>query len=256
MTAAASTPPSRAGTPRYKGANNGLEADCRPGRSASASSVSLDPLSDRATSMLIRRTLCSQQLKDKGRDAQPPIEELLPPLTSHNDVDLQLYAFLAIIMREYVQSWYGKITNDETFVGEIVAIIAHCTRALEQRIKRLDLKSLLLDEIPDLLDRHATAHRTAYQSAARGYLQVDPNEVYHSICPLPALSPVPRADDPTTSALQDENETAYRQLLVQAVLAILLPTEDLENPYLTAIVSQILSELIIGNTVAKKASQP
>jgi hypothetical protein len=56
--------------------------------------------------------------------------------------------------------------------------------------------------------------------------------------------------------LQQENEATYRQLLVQAVLAILLPTEDLENPCLTALVEQILSELIIGNVIAGKASQP
>lgn len=115
-----------------------------------------DPLSDRATLNLIRRTLCPQHLGDKGRDAQPTIQELLPPLTSRNDVDLQLYAFLAIIMREFVQSWYSKITTDETFVPEILRIIAHCTTALEQRFRNLDLESLLLDEIPELLDRHTT----------------------------------------------------------------------------------------------------
>jgi len=48
----------------------------------------------------------------------------------------------------------------------------------------------------------------------------------------------------------------YRQLLVHAVLAILLPTEDLENGCLTALVGQILSELIIGNSVANKLSEP
>jgi splicing suppressor protein 51 len=85
-----------------------------------------------------------------------PIDELLPPLTSRNDVDLQLYAFLAIIMREFVQSWYSKITSDENFVSEILHIIAHCSRALEQRCRKIDLESLLLDEIPDLLDKHIT----------------------------------------------------------------------------------------------------
>lgn len=56
--------------------------------------------------------------------------------------------------------------------------------------------------------------------------------------------------------LQRENERAYRQLLVRAVLAILLPTEDLENPCLTSLVGEILSETIIGNVIANKASQP
>ncbi len=114
---------------------------------------SADALSERATLFLIRRTLCSQ-LGDKGRSTPAPIDEILPPLTSSNDVDLQLYAFIAIIIRDFVQTWYSKITPDQVFVEEIVKIIAHCTRALEQRLRKVDLESLLFDELPELLDVH------------------------------------------------------------------------------------------------------
>ncbi|KEY70227.1 hypothetical protein S7711_04336, partial [Stachybotrys chartarum IBT 7711] len=216
-----------------------------------------DPLSDRVTAALVRRTLCPQQLKaDKGRDAQTPIEDLLPPLTSRNDVDLQLYAFLAIILRDFVQSWYGRITTDETFVAEVVHVIAHCTRALEQRFRKLDLEGLVLDEIPELLDRHVTAYRISRQPGTQPPLAVEPNEVYHSLHPLPYMYPVPRPDDPASISAQQANEKDYRQLLVQGVLALLLPTEDLENPCLTSLVGQIFSELIIGNVIANKAAQP
>lgn len=85
---------------------------------------------------------------------------------------------------------------------------------------------------------------------------MNPRQVYHALCPLPHLSPVPQPGDEKSVEEQKENEAAYRQLLVQAVLAILLPTEDLENPCLTAIVGQIFSELIVGNIIAGKASQP
>lgn len=87
-------------------------------------------------------------------------------------------------------------------------------------------------------------------------MEVDPREAYHALCPLPHLAPVPHPDDPATISDQKENEALYRQLLVRGVLAILLPTEDLENPCLTALVEQIFSELIIGNVIANKASQP
>jgi hypothetical protein len=87
-------------------------------------------------------------------------------------------------------------------------------------------------------------------------VDANPRDVYHALCPLPFLSPVPHKGDSAALAEQLENERAYRQLLVEAVLSILLPTEDLENPCLTAIVGQIFSELIIGNTIANKAAQP
>ena len=87
-------------------------------------------------------------------------------------------------------------------------------------------------------------------------VKINPQEVYHSLCPLPQLSPVPDPGDPDSISAQLENEEAYRQLLVESILTILLPTEDLENPCLTALVGQIFSELIIGNIIAKKVSQP
>ena len=119
--------------------------------------------------------LCPQQLADKGRATPTPIEELLPPLTSRNDVDLQLYAIIAIIVRDFVQNWYNKITPDEAFVAEIVQIIAHCTRALEQRLRKVDLESLLFDEIPELLDNHV-----------QGMLILSPSPVPCHVCPVHA----------------------------------------------------------------------
>lgn len=116
-----------------------------------ARSISTGPthVSRKATSALIRRVLCSH-----AHDKDQPINELLPPLTSSNDVDLQLYAIIAVVVKDLVQSWYGKITPDQTFVDEVVKIIAHCTRALESRLRTVDLEGLILDEIPALAERH------------------------------------------------------------------------------------------------------
>ncbi|KAM4060220.1 PXA domain-containing protein [Hirsutella rhossiliensis] len=254
---ASSAVPSRAGTPRLKpSASAPLDPRPLPANRRTSRPPTTDPLSDRATQALIRRTLCPQQSRDKGRDAPPPIHDLLPPLTSRNDVDLELYAFLAIILRDFVQSWYGNITADESFVAEIVHIVAHCSRALEQRLRKLDLESLVFDELPEVLDQHVAAYRAAHRPAAQPPLAIDPHQAYHSLWPLPLLSPVPDPGDAVTAAEQRENEAAYRQLLVQAVLAVLLPTEDLENPCLTALVGQIFSELIIAGVLVNKAAQP
>lgn len=106
-------------------------------------------VSHRATAAFIRRILCPHA-HDKDRS----IDGLLPPLTSSNDVDFQLYAIIAVVVKDLVQTWYGKITPDQTFVEEIVNIIAHCTRALESRLRNVDFECLILDEIPALVARH------------------------------------------------------------------------------------------------------
>lgn len=109
-------------------------------------------VSDKATAALVRRVLCP--LSHGGHADLRPLDELLPPLTSSNEVDLQLYAIIAIVVKDLISSWYGKITPDQSFVEEVVRIIAHCTRDLEQRLRRLDVGDILLDEVPALVERH------------------------------------------------------------------------------------------------------
>ncbi|KAI9931861.1 hypothetical protein MW887_010445 [Aspergillus wentii] len=185
----------------------------------------IDAASEKATVNLIRRVLCPQTGNYGGSTPQP-LEELLPPLTSSNDVDRQLYALIAIIIREFVYSWYSKITSDQVLVNEVLQVIAHCTRALEQRLRQIDVAQVILDEIPALVETH-----------------------------IACLSPVPDPSDTETIAQQCENEALYRQLLVHGTLAVLLPTEDLENVCMQTIVGDVLADLIIGNGVDGKVSE-
>ncbi|MCJ1478347.1 hypothetical protein MMC13_007025 [Lambiella insularis] len=210
-------------------------------------------VSDKATSTLIRRVLCPQG-RTNLTDTQP-IDELLPPLTSSNDVDLQLYAIIAIVVKEFVYSWYGKITPDQGFVEEVVRIFAHCTRAVEQRIRRVDIESLALDEIPQLIEGHVNAFRASHQPFYPPSIAVVPRRVYHTLVPHPAFSPMPNVSEPTTAEEQSQNESAYRQLLVQGALAVLLPTEDLENACLRILVADVMGEMILGNGIGGKACQ-
>lgn len=67
---------------------------------------------------------------------------------------------------------------------------------------------------------------------------------------------MPSEADAATILEQRENEAHWRQLLVQGVLAVLLPTEDLENACLRALVGEIVSEMIIGGGVSNKVCEP
>jgi len=109
--------------------------------------------SEKATATLIRRILGPQTGVD-ARSSPKSIEDILPPLTSSNEVDLQLYAIIATIIKDFVQIWYSKITPDHDFIDEVMQIIAHCTRAIEQRLRRIDVEELIFDEIPALVEAH------------------------------------------------------------------------------------------------------
>lgn len=187
-------------------------------------------------------------------------------------MDLQLYAIIAVVVKDLVYSWYGKITPDQGFVEEVVRIIAHCTRALESRLRTVDLEALILDEIPELIEVHiqgrrvqaqcaeavanrAAAYRVSRQSQQLPPLLTDPHVVYHDIIPHPALSPVPNAAVPSTATEQQEHEAEYRQLLVQGALAVLLPTEDLENACLRTLVADVIADSILGSSIGGKVCE-
>ncbi|KAK4507643.1 hypothetical protein PRZ48_001378 [Zasmidium cellare] len=205
-----------------------------------------------ATIAYIKKILCSRPpTADTDSDAptrsveDASLEELLPPLTSSNEVDIQLYALIAVILSNFVQTWYNRITPDQQFVSEIVQIIAHCTRGLEQRLRKVDLESLLLDEVPDLLATHVKAIKTCRASRIGTPTARELRLRYHALNPHVALEPLPLDDD--TARKQQENETAWCLLLVNRVLPLLLPPEDLQNPCLDVLVSEVFSELIFRN---------
>lgn len=123
-----------------------------------------EPTSERATLALIRRTLVADGSHGSDSRATPtPIDGVLPPLTSSNEVDVQLYAIVAIVIKDFVNSWYSKITPDQAFVEEVIQIIAHCSRALEQRIREIDMTELILDEIPALVERHIAGENDVWE---------------------------------------------------------------------------------------------
>jgi len=100
------------------------------------------------------------------------------------------------------------------------------------------------------------AYHTAHsQDDYRTLLGVTPREIYHTLQPHPALSPIPEESNPLTIRDQAANEAAYRQLLFEGVLTHLLPPEDLENPCLKVLVNEIFAEMILGNGVFGKACE-
>ncbi len=102
--------------------------------------------------------------------------------------------------------------------------------------------------------KKVTAHRISHQRMQPS-LATDPRLIYHNIHPHPALSPVPDPSQPATTEEQLRHEAEYRQLLVQGALAVLLPTEDLENACLRTLVADVIGETILGDAVGGKVCE-
>ncbi|KAK5173790.1 uncharacterized protein LTR77_002471 [Saxophila tyrrhenica] len=216
---------------------------------------------DQETINYIKHVLCASLEQRDGRSEKSvpeankkPLEELLPPLTSSNAVDVQLYAIIAVILSQFVQAWYNRITPDQAFVAEIVQITAHCTRGLEGRIRHVDLEELLLDELPALLMAHVKTLRIAKSANSNNGSANTVRTIYQTMRPNKALTPLPEGDAAVLE--QVDNEVAWSQLLVSRILPLVLPPEDLANPCLHVLVSEVFSEMIVRNALCGKASEP
>jgi len=126
---------------------------------------SFELTSDKTAAAFVRRVLVSPHLSNANTSQPaepspvntPPVDASLPPLTSSNGIDLQLYALIAILVKDCIYSWYSRFSSDPDFVDDLLQVIAHCTRALEERLRHVDLEQLLLDEIPAIIEAHITS---------------------------------------------------------------------------------------------------
>lgn len=69
------------------------------------------------------------------------------------------------------------------------------------------------------------------------------------------MSPVPNPAQESTVKEQLENEAAYRQLIVQGALAVLLPTEELENVCVRTLIADVVGETLLGGLIGGKACE-
>lgn len=126
---------------------------------------SFEKTSDKTAAAFVRRVLVSPHLStantsqpaESNPSDNPAIDASLPPLTSINEIDLQLYALIAILVKDCFYSWYSRFSSDPDVVDDLLQVIAHCTRALEERLRHVDLEQLLLDEIPAIIEAHVTS---------------------------------------------------------------------------------------------------
>lgn len=77
---------------------------------------------------------------------------------------------------------------------------------------------------------------------------------FHTLCPHPALTPVPV--DAETLLAQQDNEIAWSLLLVDRVLPMILPPEDIQNPCLDVLVSEVFAGPVVHGSILGRASQP
>lgn len=78
--------------------------------------------------------------------------------------------------------------------------------------------------------------------------------IYYSLRPHRAIWPPPL--DEASIQAQADNETTWCRLVITNIVPLLLPPEDLLNPCLNVLVTEIFSEMIFRNVICGKVVEP
>ncbi|KAI5476115.1 hypothetical protein MNV49_000385 [Pseudohyphozyma bogoriensis] len=174
-------------------------------------------------------------------------------LHSAHALDPLLLDLISLICREYILTWYSKISRDpdRAFINQVTSIFIHLVQAVEVRLAQVDLCELAVLDLPAVLERHVRDFEEAEERHATGHAHnLDRDNVFHLLQPHIAISLVPKG-----SALVPQVDKAYLRALVTNLLALLLPPEDYRAETERAIVREIVVNIVLGN-VFDKVAQP
>ncbi|KAJ4475185.1 PXA domain-containing protein [Lentinula edodes] len=179
----------------------------------------------------------------------------LPPLLLNSSVspefNAELYDFIALALRAFVQPWWTKITRyDKEFLPIITNILTHVFRTLEDRLakahQRGDLAELVFRDIPVIITQHYRDFRFARSKlnssyAAGGALSIP--ALFHASQSHMAVKP------------GGEIDLDYVRFLVDHILKTCLPREDWDPETERVIVREIIVKLV-AQDILGKITQP
>ncbi|TFK40946.1 PXA domain-containing protein [Crucibulum laeve] len=177
--------------------------------------------------------------------------DALPPLLNSQDlppeVTAELYDFIALALRAFVNPWWTKITRyDKEFLPQVSRIIETVVRELESRLQTLDLPPLAFHDIPAIITQHYADYRSAASKVSSSYANggaMSLPQLFHQHQPHMAIS----ADGQL-------NHEYFRQV-IDHILKSCLPPEDYEPDSERYIVREVVLKVLL-NDVLPKIVQP
>lgn len=175
----------------------------------------------------------------------------LPPLfaapTTPPELTAEVYDFVALALRAFVNPWWTKITRyDKDFLPDITRILTHVVRAVEARVQDADLAPLVFRDVPAILTQHYRDYRnaasklsTSYASGAALPLPV----LFHGLQPHMAVAPDGSIDP------------EYVRQIVDHILKACLPEEDYAPEPQRFIIREIVLKILLKD-VFPKITQP
>ncbi|KAI8581212.1 hypothetical protein K450DRAFT_270399 [Umbelopsis ramanniana AG] len=154
-----------------------------------------------------------------------------PRITQSAKIDQELYTYLALIVRDFIQPWYLAITLDNGLPSEVTRIVTHCCREIELRCQKIDVVELILKSFPTLLTQHYLDYHQAVDKLHLnhgGGSATELESLFHGLQPHFAI----------------EHEKEYVKQLSDHLLKSLLPKDEYDSDCVRYLVRDILNMVL------------
>ncbi|XP_044174101.1 sorting nexin-14-like isoform X1 [Acropora millepora] len=183
---------------------------------------------------------CQRHRPEISRSKLKPWEDLLIP----ESVDAALQEFLSLLLQNYVYSWYRELSFSETCVDELRTNLRYMAAVLLQRIRKIDIPTL----VTDTLGKEGLKHLETYLTAKEKGSLSHSTSIHTTV--LDEFSPKLHC------ALQNRAmELQYLRKLSESIIPFLLPPHSLHCRSLVSLFRELLARAVFL-TATDKLSDP
>ncbi|KAJ2374219.1 hypothetical protein H4S02_008612 [Coemansia sp. RSA 2611] len=142
-------------------------------------------------------------------------------------------------MRDFVQEWYEKVTDDQEFIGEVSAQLMLVINEVEKRCRQVDWVQFILFEVPDIVHLHIKDSHQCMARLGTVYVgrETSIEAIFQSMQPHVAL------------VMAADSELAYLRRLSSELLQVFMPPEAQNDGVVHHLLREILACAVLRNVV-------
>ncbi|KAJ2058587.1 hypothetical protein GGI17_004957 [Coemansia sp. S146] len=214
----------------------------RPSSLASAPSTLAESLRSYWESRRSPRAAASQMLRNLYRTPRGLARTGIGRrayVTTSAKVNQSVSRLVSHIMRDFVQEWYEKVTDDREFLGEVSVQIMLVVNEVEKRCRQVDWVQFILFELPDIVHLHIKDSHQCMARLGTVYVgrETSIEAIFQSMQPHVAL------------AMAADSELAYLRRLSSELLQVFMPPEAQNDEVVHHLLREILACAVLRNVV-------
>ncbi|KAJ2004518.1 hypothetical protein GGI04_001389 [Coemansia thaxteri] len=160
-------------------------------------------------------------------------------VTTSARVNQSIARLVSLVLRDFVQEWYEKVTDDREFLNEVTVQIMLVVNELEKRCRQVDWVQFILFELPDIIHLHVKDSHQCMARLGTVYVggETSLEAIFQSMQPHVALT------------MAADSELAYLRRLASELLQVILPPEAHNDEVVIHLLREILACAVLRNAI-------